>query len=51
MISAEAGALVRCETGAPFPRDIDVPAKALLVASDPKDLSALQDALAVAGVS
>jgi fructose-1,6-bisphosphatase/inositol monophosphatase family enzyme len=51
MISAEAGALVRCETGAPFPRDIDAPAKALLVASDPKDLSALQDALAVAGVS
>jgi fructose-1,6-bisphosphatase/inositol monophosphatase family enzyme len=51
MISAEAGALVRCETGAPFPRDVDAPARALLVAADPDDLGALQGALAAAGVS
>jgi fructose-1,6-bisphosphatase/inositol monophosphatase family enzyme len=51
MISAEAGALVRCETGAPFPRDIDAPARALMVAADPDDLGALEGALAAAGVS
>jgi len=51
MISAEAGALVCCETGAPFPRDIDAPARALLVAANPEDLGALQDAVAEAGVS
>jgi fructose-1,6-bisphosphatase/inositol monophosphatase family enzyme len=51
MISAEAGALVRCETGDPFPRDIDAPARALLVAADPEDLGALLDAVAEAGVS
>jgi hypothetical protein len=51
MISAEAGALVRCETGDPFPRDIDAPARVLLVAADSEDLGALQDAVAEAGVS
>jgi hypothetical protein len=51
MISAEAGAEVRCETGALFPRDIDATARALLVASDPEDLVALQEALAAAGVA
>jgi hypothetical protein len=50
MISAEAGAEVLCETGAPLPRDIDANARALLVASDPDDLAALQEALAAAGV-
>jgi fructose-1,6-bisphosphatase/inositol monophosphatase family enzyme len=51
LISSEAGALVRCETRAPFPRDIDAPARALLVASDLDDLGALQEALAAAGLS
>jgi hypothetical protein len=51
MISAESGALVRCETGDPFPRDIDAPARALLVAADPEDLGALLDAVNEAGVS
>ena len=51
MISAEAGAQLFCEMGKPFPRDIDARARALLVVSDPDDLSALQEALAVAGVS
>jgi len=50
MISAEAGALVCCETGAPFPRDIDAPARALLVAVDREDLGVLEEAVAEAGV-
>jgi hypothetical protein len=50
MISAEAGALVCCETGGPFPRDIEAPARALLVAADPDDLGVLEEAVAETGV-
>jgi fructose-1,6-bisphosphatase/inositol monophosphatase family enzyme len=46
LISAEAGALVTGESG-PFPSDIRTPAPALLVATNPKILADLQDALAV----
>jgi hypothetical protein len=48
LIAEEAGALVRCETGAPFPRRLDEPAAALLVAAEEDDLRALQEALAAA---
>ncbi len=47
-IAEEAGALVRCETGDRFPRGLDVPASALLVAANEADLAALRDALAAA---
>jgi fructose-1,6-bisphosphatase/inositol monophosphatase family enzyme len=46
LIAEEAGALVRCETGERFPRRLDEPAAALLVAAGDEDLRALQDALA-----
>jgi fructose-1,6-bisphosphatase/inositol monophosphatase family enzyme len=48
LIAEEAGALVRCETGEPFPRRLDEPAAALLVAAGDEDLRVLQDALAAA---
>ncbi|UCE86273.1 MAG: hypothetical protein JSU66_00555 [Deltaproteobacteria bacterium] len=48
LIAEEAGALLRCETGEPFPRPLGAPARALIVASDPDDLRALQDALGAA---
>ncbi len=46
MIATEAGALVRCETGDPFPPTLDAPARALLVAACPDDLSILQESIA-----
>lgn len=48
LIAEEAGALVRCETGEPFPRDIEAKATALLVAGNREDLGALQRALEAA---
>lgn len=48
LIAREAGALVCCETGEPFPDDIDAPARALLVAARDEDLAALREALAAA---
>ena len=51
LIAEEAGALVRSETGNRFPRDIDSPAAALLVAADEADLAVLQNALAAADPS
>ena len=48
LIAEEAGALVRCETGDGFPRGLDTPASALLVAANEADVVALQDALAAA---
>jgi fructose-1,6-bisphosphatase/inositol monophosphatase family enzyme len=50
MISAEAGAQVRRETGAPFPLDIDEPARALIVAASSEHVEALRDALGAAGI-
>ena len=44
LISAEAGALVTGATG-PFPSAIRTPAPALLIATTPKTLTHLQDAL------
>jgi hypothetical protein len=48
LISREAGATLLSETGAPFPSDIEAPARALIIASDPTDLEALQEAVAAA---
>ncbi len=48
LIAEEAGALVRCETGDRFPRGLDTPASALLVAANEADVVALQDALVAA---
>ena len=48
LVCAEAGALVRSETGSEFPRQIEAPARALLVAADEADLGFLQEALAIA---
>jgi fructose-1,6-bisphosphatase/inositol monophosphatase family enzyme len=48
LIAEEAGALVRCETGEPFPRDIEAKATALLVAGNREDLGALERALEAA---
>ena len=48
LIAEEAGALVRCETGERFPRRLDEPAAALLVAASDEDLRVLQDAFAAA---
>jgi hypothetical protein len=39
---------VACESGAPFPRALDAPARALLVAADEDDLAALLRAVALA---
>jgi fructose-1,6-bisphosphatase/inositol monophosphatase family enzyme len=49
LIAEEAGALVRCETGEPFPRDIEAEATALIVAGNREDLGALERALEAAG--
>jgi len=48
LVSAEAGALLRCETGSEFPRQIEAPARALLLATNEKDLGILQEALVLA---
>ncbi|MDH3213505.1 MAG: hypothetical protein OEM05_13565 [Myxococcales bacterium] len=48
LIAEEAGALVCNENGDHFPRGLDEPATALLVAAGAEDLRALQDALAAA---
>lgn len=48
LISSEAGALVACETGEPFPRDIESPQRAMLVARDETVLGHLREALASA---
>ena len=48
LVSAEAGALLRSETGDEFPRQIEAPARALLIATDEADLVVLQEALAIA---
>jgi len=50
MISTEAGAQVCCETGAPFPHDIDEPARALIVAASAEHVAALRAALVPAGI-
>jgi len=50
LIAAEAGALVRDERGATFPRDIEAPARALLVAAGPAELAALEEAVSAAGL-
>jgi hypothetical protein len=49
LVSEEAGALVRCETGDAFPSKIHAAAHALLVAADEADLDTLQCALAALG--
>lgn len=51
MIAAEAGALVVDETGADFSRDIEEPARALLVAASPEILETLREATEAAGIS
>jgi fructose-1,6-bisphosphatase/inositol monophosphatase family enzyme len=51
MISAEAGAVLCSETGEPFPRTLDEPARALLVAADANDLEVLLEAVAAAGIA
>jgi len=50
LIAAEAGALVRAENGAAFPLDIETRARALLVAASSYELTALEAALAAAGL-
>lgn len=50
MISAEAGAVLCSESGAPFPKSLDAPARALLLAADPNDLEPLLEAIAAAGI-
>jgi fructose-1,6-bisphosphatase/inositol monophosphatase family enzyme len=51
LIATEAGALVRCESGKEFPSELDVPARALLVAARRDDMEALEEALAAAGTA
>ena len=51
LIAAEAGALVRCESGKEFPLELDAPARALLVAARGDDMDALEEALAAAGIA
>lgn len=46
LISREAGALVRTETGEAFPLDLESHARALLVAGNEEDLQALREAVA-----
>jgi len=48
LIAEEAGALVRCESGERFPRRLEEPAAALLVAAGEEDLRVLREALAAA---
>lgn len=49
LIAEEAGALTASEHGAPFPRQIDAPARVLLVAGSAGDLEILREAAAAAG--
>lgn len=51
LVSAEAGALLHDETGAPFPVHMDARARALLVATNDADLTLLHDALGIALVT
>jgi fructose-1,6-bisphosphatase/inositol monophosphatase family enzyme len=51
LVSAEAGAHVFGEGGEPFPDDIHVPARALLVAADESDLDVLERAAAAAAAA
>jgi hypothetical protein len=51
LIAAEAGALVRCESGKEFPAELEDPARALLVATHRDDMDALEEALAAAGTA
>jgi hypothetical protein len=46
LIAREAGALVRAANGIEFPEDMETPSSTLLVASDPKQLEHLDEALA-----
>lgn len=46
MIAREAGATLLCENGDDFPSDLETPARVLIVASDPADVEALQEAVA-----
>jgi fructose-1,6-bisphosphatase/inositol monophosphatase family enzyme len=46
LIAAEAGALVRCESGKEFPSELAEPARALLVAARREEMEALEAALA-----
>lgn len=48
LIAREAGALVRAANGIEFPEDMKTPSSTLLVASDPKQLEHLDEALAAA---
>jgi hypothetical protein len=48
LVSAEAGALVRSELGGEFPRQIEAPARALLLATGEGDMAVLEEALAIA---
>jgi len=48
LVAAEAGALIRSETGGEFPRQIEAPARALLLATNENDLKILQEALSIA---
>jgi fructose-1,6-bisphosphatase/inositol monophosphatase family enzyme len=50
LIASEAGALVRGEDGASFPSEIEVRARALLVAAGPAELAALEAALSSAAL-
>jgi len=51
LIAAEAGALVRCESGKEFPLELAASARALLVAARGDDMDALEEALAAAGIA
>jgi fructose-1,6-bisphosphatase/inositol monophosphatase family enzyme len=51
LIAAEAGALVRCEDGEAFPRELEAPARALLVAASSAQLAVLEAAVAAAGLA
>ena len=48
LVSSEAGALLRDESGGEFPKQIEAPARALLVAADGSDMEILEEALAIA---
>jgi fructose-1,6-bisphosphatase/inositol monophosphatase family enzyme len=48
LIAREAGALVHAANGIEFPEDMETPSSTLLVASDPKQLDHLNEALAAA---
>ena len=46
LVAREAGAMLRCETGRPFPDSVDAPARALLVGATSEDLALLEEAIA-----